>query len=67
MIRTYCDVCKKERKTEVHLLRTKNVEYGCDIEKVYMCEECSDKYDMLEKLLDVSFVNNRGNVEVVTK
>ena len=65
MIRTYCDVCKRERKTTSHILRTKQVDFGCDIENVYMCEECSQKYDRLEKLFDISFVKNRGNVKVI--
>lgn len=67
MIRTYCDVCKREAETELHMLRTKEVQYGCDNEKVYMCKKCSRKYNIVQKKMDMLFIKNNGNIDVHIK
>lgn len=64
MIKTYCDICGKAVKTTANLLRIKDVSCGCDIDKVYMCKECSKKYDIMEKKLDTLFVKHHGNVTI---
>lgn len=64
MIKTFCDVCDKEAKTEEHLLRIKEVTLGSSIGSVYMCSECTKKYLWLEKEFDKAFVQNKGKIKI---
>lgn len=64
MIKTFCDVCGKEASTIKNILRIKDVSRGCDIDTVYMCEKCGNKYDAARKKLDVLFLERHGNITI---